>query len=168
MICIMDPISADISIFQQNLITGKLYYLQKQLEEKLETTTQNTQEIMSALAMVYLFDKNFEHSYTLYNSLIDEIKVRDPFTLFLGAVASTAAGHNGNAIALLELANLKNADLIESRFALGLLYLEIKNNEAATIQFAHINAESFISEYFDFDIDVDELLFKKQHPKESK
>ncbi|MFK5937102.1 MAG: hypothetical protein QM497_01785 [Sulfurimonas sp.] len=152
---------------QQNLITGKLYYLQKQLEAKLETTTQNRQEIISALAMVYLFDKNFEKSYTLYNSLIDELKVRDPFTLFLGAVASTAADHHGNAIALLELANLKNADLAESRFALGLLYLETKNNEAATIQFAHINKESFISKYFDFDIDVDALLFKKQHTKDS-
>ena len=151
---------------QQNLITGKLYYLQKQLEEKLETTTQGTKEIISTLAMVYLFNKNFEKAYTLYNTLIDELKVRDPFTLFLGAVASTAADHHGNAIALLELANLKDADMRESRFALGLLYLEIKNNEAATIQFAHINTESFISKYFDFDIDVDALLFKKQHPKD--
>lgn len=151
---------------QQNLITGKLYFLQKQLEAKLETTTQNTQEIMSALAMVYLFEKDFEKSYTLYNSLIDEIKVRDPYTLFLGAVASTGANHHDNAIALLELANLKNADFTGSRFALGLLYLEMKNNEAATIQFAHINKDSFISEYFDFDIDSDALLFKKQHPKD--
>ncbi len=151
---------------KQSLITGKLYFLQKRLEKKLDSTTKDTQDIISTLAMVYLFDKNFEKAYTMYNSLIDELKVRDPFTLFLGAVASTAADHHGNAIALLELANLKNKDFAESRFALGLLYLETKNNEAATIQFAHIDKDSFISKYFDFSIDTDKLLFKKQHPKD--
>ena len=84
----------------------------------------------------------------------------------MGAIASTAAGHHGNAIALLELANLKNKSFSESRYALGLLYLELKNNEAATIQFAHIDANYFLSQYFDFEIDLDALLFKKQHPKE--
>ena len=151
---------------QQSLITGKLYFLQKQLEKKLDSTTKDTQDIISTLAMVYLFDKNFEKAYTMYNLLIDELKVHDPFTLFLGAVASTAANHHGNAIALLELANLKNSDFTESRFALGLLYLETKNNEAATIQFAHIDKDNFISKYFDFSIDTDKLLFKKQHPKD--
>ncbi len=150
---------------QQNLITGKLYYLSKQLEQTLEATSEGTQELISSLAMVYLYDEEFEKAYTLYNSLIDEIKVRDSFTLFLGAVASTAAGHHENAIALLELSNMKDRSFAESRFALGLLYLEIKNNEGAVIQLTHIEKDNFISEYFDFTIDADELLFKKLHPK---
>ena len=150
---------------QANLITGKLYFLAQQLERKLQESNTQTEEIMSALAMTYLFGEQFEKSYTLYNSLIDEVKARDVSTLFLGAVASTASGHHGNAIALLELANLKNKSFAESRYALGLLYLELKNSEAATIQFAHIDADFFQSQYFDFDIDLDALLFKKQHSK---
>jgi Flp pilus assembly protein TadD len=151
---------------QENLITGKLYFLAQQLETKLQESNTQTEEIMNALALTYLFGEQYEKAYTLYNSLIDEVKVRDVYTLFLGAIASTAAGHHGNAIALLELANLKNKSFSESRYALGLLYLELKNNEAATIQFAHIDANYFKSQYFDFEIDVDKLLFKKQHPKE--
>ena len=151
---------------EENLITGKLFFLAQQLEKKLEASNTQTEDIMSALAMTYLFGGQHEKAYTLYNSLIDEVKIRDVHTLFLGAIASTAAGHHGNAIALLELVNLKNKSFAESRYALGLLYLELKNNEAATIQFAHIDANYFQSQYFDFEIDLQKLLFKKQHPNQ--
>ncbi len=150
---------------QQNLITGKLYFLRTQLKEVLESTKEYTQEITSALALASLYDKQYEESYTLYNNLIDNYKVRDAYTLFLGAVASTAAGHNENAIALLELSKMKDEDFLESRYALGLLYLEVKNNEGATIQLFNVKSENFLSEYFDFEINVDELLFYKQNPK---
>lgn len=144
---------------QQNLITGKLFFLEQQLEKVLQETNGDAEELMSSLAMVYLYNKDFEKAYTLYNSLIDDIKMRDAFTLFLGAVASTAANHHENAIALLELANLKDRSFAESRFALGLLYLEVKNNDAAGIQLAHIQQDRFFSKYFDFAIDVDKLFF---------
>jgi len=149
---------------QETLITGHLYYLRNQLKQKLETTPDNTYEIESSLALASLFDKQFEESYTLYNHLIDELKVRDSYTLFLGAVASTAAEHHENAIALLELSKLKNKNLYESRFALALLYLEIKNNEGAVIQLSKIDKEDFRSKFFDFEINSDELLFKKNNP----
>jgi len=152
---------------QTNLITGQLYYLRKQLESKLDTTTEKTEEIESALALASLYDKQFEESYVLYNHLIDELKVRDTNTLYLGAVASTAANHHANAIALLELSIIKNKHFYESRYALALLYLEVKNNEGATIQMNKIDDESFESHYFEFDIDKDKLLFMKQHPQES-
>lgn len=146
---------------QQNLITGRLYFLREQVKKVLESTTERTHEITSTLALASLYDGAFEESYTLYNSLIDDLKVRDPQTIFLGAVASTAAEHHANAIALLELSKMKNPDLIESRYALGLLYLESKNNKGATIQFSKINKNNFNSEYFNFDIDSDKLLFEK-------
>ncbi len=148
---------------KENLITGKLYFLAQQLEKKLQESQTQTADMMSALAMSYLFGQQYEKAYTLYNTLIDEVKMRDVNTLFLGAIASTAAEHHGNAIALLELANLKNKNFAQSRYALGLLYLELKNNEAAVIQFAHINTNSFQSQYFDFTIDGDKLLFLKSH-----
>jgi len=148
---------------QQNLITGKLYYLIQQLKKVLETTPNNVEDIVSGLALASLYDKAYEESYTYYNQLIDDLKVRDAHTLFLGAVASTAANHHANAIALLELAKMKQSSFYESRFALGLLYLELKNNSAAIIQFSKIKKGSFLSQYFAFEIDTDKLLFQKQH-----
>lgn len=148
---------------QTNLLTGKLYYLRKQLRDKLETSVKYTQEIESTLALASLFDKHFEESYTLYNHLIDDEHITDAYTLYLGAVASTAAKHHGNAIALLELSKQKNSSYYESRFALALLYLEAGNYEAAVIQLLAIKSDNFRSSYFDFEIDTQKLLFNKQH-----
>jgi Flp pilus assembly protein TadD len=148
---------------QQNLIIGKLYFLRENLKQKLSTMDKDTQEVTSALALASLYDGAFEESYTLYNTLIDDLKVRDAHTLFLGAVASTAASHHPNAIALLELSKMKDTNFLESRYALGLLYLEIQNNRGAVIQLSKVSDNGFSSEFFDFDIDLDKLMFKKMH-----
>ncbi|WP_321778974.1 hypothetical protein [Sulfurimonas sp.] len=147
---------------QQNLIIGRLYFLRKQLRDVLESTDTQTHEIANALALASLYDKAYEESYTLFNHLIDDLKVRDAYTIFLGAVASTAASHHANAIALLELAKMKDNTFVESRYALGLLYLEVKNNEGAAIQFARVGDSGFNSSYFDFKIDLEKLLFEKE------
>ncbi len=149
---------------QENLIIGRLYFLRQQLKHALETTSNETYEIESALALASLFDKQFEESYTLYNHLIDERKVQDAYTLFLGALASTVASHHENAIALLELSKLKNGSFYESRYALALLYLEAKNNNGAVIQLSRIKKDGFISNFFDFEVNTNELLFKKNNP----
>jgi hypothetical protein len=151
---------------QQNLITGKLYYLRQRIKKTLETTQENTQELHSALALASLYDGAFEESYTLYNNLIDNLKVRDAHTLFLAAVASVAASHHANAIALLELSKLKGKHFLETRYALGLLYLEVKNNQGATIELSNIEKPNFNSGYFNFDIDLDLLTFEKMHPND--
>lgn len=147
---------------QQNLITGRLYYLREQLQDAIATTTKPLYELTSTLALTSLYDKAYEESYVLYNQLIDEMKVRDATTLFLGAVASTAAGHHENAIALLELSKRKDKSFKESRYALGLLYLEMQNNEGAIIQLSKIGNTGFISKYFNFNIDLNKLLVYKQ------
>ncbi len=151
---------------QQNLITGKLYFLRERLRKALESTTKNSHEIISALALASLYDGAFEESYTLYNSLIDDLDVKDAYTLFLGAVASTAANHHENAIALLELSKLKDANMYESKYALGLLYIEAKNNKGAVVQLNKINIVGFSSEFFSFDIDAEKLLFNKSNATE--
>ncbi len=151
---------------QANLMTGRLYYLQEQLKEVLSKTKETKQELIRGLALTYLYNKNFEESYTLYNQLIDDLKVTDARTLFLGAVASTAANHHSNAIALLELSKIKDPNFLESRYALGLLYLEAKNNQGGVIQLAKVGDGTFISEYFNFEIDLDKLLFEKQRKVE--
>jgi len=148
---------------QQNLLIGKLYFLRQNLKNELESTSKDPTDILNALALASFYDGAFEESYTLYNNLIDEYKIRDANTLFLGAVASTAANHHENAIALLELSKMKNKKFLESRYALGLLYLEVRNNYGAIIQLLKIDKPKFHSEYFDFEIDENKLLFKKQH-----
>lgn len=146
---------------QQNLITGKLYFLREQVKKVLESTTGPTHELTSTLALASFYDSAFEESYTLYNNLIDNLKVQDAQTLFLGAIASTAANHHENAIGLLELSKMKDGNFLESRYALGLLYMEVKNNKGAVIQLSKINKNNFDSEYFNFGIDTDILMFEK-------
>jgi Flp pilus assembly protein TadD len=147
---------------QENLISGRLYFLRMQLKKMVETSSKDTTDILLSLALASLYDRASEESYTIYNELIDEFKIRDAYTLFLGAVASIAAGHHENAIALLELSKMKDGGLAESRYALGLLYLEIQNNEGATIQLAKITKRGFISKYFNFNIDTNKLLLYKE------
>ena len=151
---------------QQNLITGKLYFVRQQIKKVLEATQENTHELNSALALASLYDGAFEESYSLYNNLVDNLKVRDARTLFLAAAASVAASHHANAIALLQLSTLKDKYFLETRYALGLLYLEVKNNKGAIVQLSKIDAQNFNSEYFNFDIDLDELTYEKMHPNE--
>ena len=151
---------------QQSLITGRLFFLREKLKDTMATTSQPLHELTSTLAFASLLDKAYEESYTLYNQLIDELKVRDANTLFLAAVASTAAGHHANAIALLELSKRKDKTFAESRYALGLLYLEIQNNEGAVIQLSNVANNGFVSEYFNFDIDTNKLLLYQQMKRE--
>jgi hypothetical protein len=146
---------------QQALITGNLYFVRDLIRNELETTQKYTHELTSALAITSLYDKAYEESYVLYNTLIDDLKVRDYYTLFLGSVASTAANHSANAIALLELSKMKNKNFKETRYALGLLYLQTQNNEGAAIQLKTVGDEGFRSRYFTFDIDTDKLYTQK-------
>jgi hypothetical protein len=146
------------------LITGTLFPLREQLKEQLQVGDNNPQDIMSALALSSIYDKAFEESYTLYNQLIDDFKIRDASTLFYGAVASTGALHHANALALLELAKRKNTKYSESRYALALLYMEVSNNLGAAVQLSKIGNSGFISDYFNFKIDGDKLLYKKFNP----
>ena len=149
------------------LITGTLYPLREQLRKELTATTQSPQSIIQTLALVSIYNKNFESAYLLYNQLIDEYKIRDSLTLFLGAVASIGAKHPANSIALLQLAKLKDPNNLESRYALGLLYLESKNNQGAGIQFQHIGNSGFISQYFNFSINTEKLLYEKRQKEKS-
>ncbi len=147
---------------QMALMTGTLHPLREQLNEKLEATTGDPSTLMQTLALTSIYDQAFENAYLIYNQLIDSYKERDSMTLFLASVASIGANHHANGIALLELAKLKNPNNMESRYALGLLYLESKNAQGASIQFKNIGNSGFISQYFDFEINTDQLLFERR------
>jgi len=132
-------------------IAGVTRYAKDILENEL-LTNQNQIALLQSLAYTYIYTKEYEKSYNLYNKIIDELKVKDPHTLFLASVASMGSNHHANAIALLELANLEDRSLYESRYALGLLYQEAKNLEGAAIQYAKVGNIGFRSRYFDFDL----------------
>ncbi len=133
-------------------IAGMLYYVRDILERQLQNENDDVVGIMQALGYVDIYTGNYEEAYAIYNELIDTYKQKDTNTLFLAAVASIGAKHNANAIALLELAKLTDPNNFESRLALGLLYMEVKNIEAARIQLTKIGDSNFISKYFTFKI----------------
>lgn len=147
-------------------ITGTLAPLIHKLETKLQTTTENRANIISALALAYFYHQDFEKSYTLYNEAVDTYKLIDERTLFMAASASIGAQHYQNAIALLELSKMTNPNYLENRYALGLLYMQVQNNPAAVIQFSKMGNSSFKSNVFDFKIDTDKLALepKDYHP----
>jgi len=60
------------------------------------------------------------------------------FSFFLAGIAAIGSKHSANAVALFELAKLEDPNNFESRYALGLLYLEQGNIRAASIQFGKI------------------------------
>ena len=147
-------------------MTGQLTPFIQRLETRLPITTDNTADIISALAEAYFYNQDFEKSYVLYNQLIDTFKIRDEQTLFLGSCASIGAEHYENAIALLELSKLKNPNYLETRYALGLLYMQTLNNQAAVNQFDRMGNTGFKSRYFDFEIDTGKYISepKTYHP----
>ncbi len=134
-------------------ISGMLYYVRDVLEQQLQEENDDVVGIMQALGYVDIYTGNYEEAYAIYNELIDTYKQKDTNTLFLASVASIGANHDANAIALLELAKLTDPNNFESRLALGLLYMEVKNIKAALIQFSKIGDSNFISKYFTFFID---------------
>lgn len=142
---------------EYTFVTGFLYDLRTKLKKEQGYAHDNIIPITKALARTYLYLTKFEEAYVLYNEIIDTYKQKDSTTLFQAALAATASEHHANAIALLELANLRNRYNMESRYALGLLYLEEKNFNAASIQFGKITQSGFQSKHFNFMIDTDNL-----------
>jgi tetratricopeptide (TPR) repeat protein len=133
-------------------ITGYLEQLEKRLRYQLSVELNNPEGILQALGMTMLYNKRFNDAYNIYNKLIDDYDVKDSRTLFLAGVSAIASKHYANAIALFELARLKNRRNLETRYALGLLYLEAKNYEASSIQFKQFSEQKFISDFFNFNI----------------
>ncbi len=133
-------------------ISGLLHKKREDLQKRLKLEQKDPIGIMNALAYLDIYTNNFEQAYILYNTLIDNHNQQDSNTIFLAAVASIGANHHENAIALLELAKLNDPNNLESRYALGLLYQQMKNFKAATTQYQNIGNSGFRSKYFSFDI----------------
>ena len=132
-------------------ISGLMPRVRLILLKKAKTETFDIIPVLQRLAFADIYTKHFEEAYTIYNDLIDNKNINDPRTLYYGGVAAIGAGHHANAVALMELAKLKNPKYPEPRFALGLLWQEAGNLNAASIQYARI-PDFFKSEFFGFNI----------------
>ena len=131
-------------------IGGLLHQKRNSVKAKMEEERVDIPSIMQTLAYMEIYTNNFEEAFTLYNKLIDDFKQKDTHTIFLASVAAIGAGHSENAIALLELSKLTDPSNVESKYALGLLYQEVGNYEAANAQYRSIGNIGFISQYFTF------------------
>lgn len=133
-------------------IGGLLHQKRDSVKAKMEEELEDISSIMQTVAFMEIYTNHFEEAFTLYNKLIDDYKKKDTHTIFLASVAAIGAGHSENAIALLELSKLTDPTNPESRYALGLLYQEIGNFEAASVQYRSIGNSGFSSRYFSFSI----------------
>ena len=134
-------------------ISGLLYHERDRLKARLPLEKDDPIALTHTLAYLDIFSNNFEESYVLYNKLIDDFKQNDTTTIFLAAVAAIGAKHSANAIALLELSKIIDKTNDESRYALGLLYQEVKNFKGAIIQYKKMKDKNFKSKYFSFKIE---------------
>ncbi|MCH5323487.1 MAG: tetratricopeptide repeat protein [Helicobacter sp.] len=139
-------------------IIGTLHYVQQDLDFRLISEQKDPRGVIQALALTYLYLQEFEKSFTLYNSLIDDFKEDDTQTYFLASVAAIGANHTENAAALLQLSKLESPTNYDTKIAIGLLHQQEKNFHAASTQFTTIGNSGTSSEYFDFKIDTTELL----------
>lgn len=132
-------------------ICGLLNEKRQYLKELIKNSADTKVDMILTLAYMDIFAMQFQEAYALYNILIDEYKIDDSKTLFLAAVAAIGANNPNSAIALLELAKLKDGSNKEAKVALGLLYQEVQNYEPALLQYKGVNND-FKSNFFTFDI----------------
>ncbi|MDL0104551.1 tetratricopeptide repeat protein [Campylobacter vicugnae] len=134
-------------------IAGLLHKERENIVSDLKVSTQNTKDILYTLAYLDLFTGHYEEAYTIYNELINNENIDDANTLFLASVASIGANHPDSAIGYLELSKLTNPTYAESRLALGLLYQEVGNIDAAITQYNGLGNSGYKSKFFTFKLE---------------
>lgn len=131
-------------------IAGLLNLERESIIKDLKISSDNTKDILHTLAYLSLFTGHYEEAYTIYNELVNTEKEDDANTLFLASVASIGANHPDSAIGYLELAKLTNPTYSEARLALGFLYQEVGNIDAAITQYSGLGDIGYQSEFFTF------------------
>ncbi|ECK7886888.1 tetratricopeptide repeat protein [Campylobacter coli] len=132
-------------------IAGLLNLERQKFKTLINTSKVKDEGMIQTLAYLDIFAQQYEESYALYNTLIDEYGAKDSRTLFLASVAAVGANNPNSAIALLQLSKLTDKNNKESKVSLGLLYQEVGNYEAAMTQYRTL-PNDFKSEFFTFDI----------------
>lgn len=134
-------------------IAGLLNIERESIIKDLKISSDNTKDILHTLAYLSLFTGHYEEAYTIYNELVNTEKEDDANTLFLASVASIGANHPDSAIGYLELAKLTNPTYSEARLALGFLYQEVGNIDAAITQYSGLGDSKYQSQFFTFKLE---------------
>lgn len=134
-------------------IAGLLNIERESIIKDLKISSDNTKDILHTLAYLSLFTGHYEEAYTIYNELVNTEKEDDVNTLFLASVASIGANHPDSAIGYLELAKLTNPTYSEARLALGFLYQEVGNINAAITQYDGLGNSGYESKFFTFKLE---------------
>ncbi|TQR34411.1 hypothetical protein DMB92_00120 [Campylobacter sp. MIT 99-7217] len=132
-------------------VVGLLNQKREFIKQKLAIKDEDQVGLTSTLAYMDIYAGLYGEAYALYDTLINDYKVKDSMTYFLAAVAAIGSNNPNAAIALLELSKLEDTGNQESRVALGLLYHEVQNYEPALYQYQQIKND-FQSKFFTFDI----------------
>lgn len=132
-------------------ISGLLNDLREKLIQKAKAESFDLIPILKRVAFADFYTKHFEEGYVIYNDLINNKHINDPHMLYFAGVCAIGASHHANAVALMELAKMRNPNFYEARYALGLLWQERGNIKGAAIQYAKIPT-GFNSKFFDFNI----------------
>ena len=139
-------------------ITGNLDKEKEILNNKLSTQAGNSNGVLQALGLLNIYQQNFQESYAIYDRLINTLGEDDSNTRLMGALAAIGAGYKNAASLLLQLSKMDSSVNYESKYALGLLYQEEGNYNAAAQHYNSIANHGFKSEYVDFVIDDSKVV----------
>lgn len=126
-------------------LSGLLDVQRQELKTKLQSA-----KVKEVLAYLDLFSGDYNEAYEIYSNLTNKENFNDPNTLFYAAVASIGASKPQSAIAYLELTKILNPTFVENKIALGLLYQEIGNFQAAIAQYSSVGNTKYKNIFFTF------------------
>lgn len=138
-------------------ITGSLQVQEEVLKEKLTSSLKRPNGILQTLALINLYQHKFEQAYSIYDTLINNLGEQDSRTQFLGSVALIGTGNYDNAALLLQLSKMDSETNFETKYVLGMLYQQSGNFRAAASHYAMIAGKPFISNFFNFEIDLQKI-----------
>ena len=139
-------------------ITGALQIQENKLQEKLTASLKDSNGILQALALVNIYQHKFDQAYSIYDTLVNTLGENDTRTQFLAAVALIGTGNYDNAALMLQLSKMSAETSFETKYVLGMLYQQEGNLKAAASHYSMIARKPFQSIFFDFEIDIEEIL----------
>ncbi|GAA7545227.1 hypothetical protein MMM127_05680 [Helicobacter pylori] len=149
-------------------MVNDLDHQERLLEQKIASLEEGEapNDWLENLALVSLFQGQYEKASALYQNLISDLKDNETRLKILAGLTYIAQNNYNNAALWLELGKLDDPNNENIRYALGLLYQRKGDLKSALNHFLAIKTSDFSSPYFDFEIDTN--LLKERLDQEKK
>ncbi len=149
-------------------MVNDLDHQERLLEQKIASLEEGEapNDWLENLALVSLFQGQYEKAGALYQNLISGLKDNETRLKILAGLTYIAQSNYNNAALWLELGKLDDPNNENIRYALGLLYQRKGDLKSALNHFLAIKTSDFLSPYFDFEIDTN--LLKERLNQEEK